>query len=86
MEITENGEDFFCKMKKLWVDINKNGFSVFSGGARRRDAMQCIKYQPDFGVPVLYGIKLYGFFDDSDWEEVKNIYNGYSEEMDKKYK
>lgn len=55
------------------------------GGFRRRDAMQCIRHQPDFGVPVLYGIKLYSFFTDEDWEEVKKIYNEYSEEMNKKY-
>ena len=52
------------------------------GGFRQRDAMQCVRYQPHFGVPVLYGVKLYSFFTDKDWEEVSKIYRDYSEKID----
>ena len=91
--------DYFAMSNKGWSNMYSRSFiarAAFGedllidtdapGGFRRRDAMQCIKHQPDFGVPVLYGIKLYSFFSDEDWEEVRKIYNGYSEETDKKFK
>lgn len=90
--------DYYAKSNKGWSNMYNRSFiakAAFGedvmidtdapGGFRRRDAMQCVRHQPDFGVPVLYGIKLYSFLTDEDWEEVKNIYNDYSKEMNKKY-
>lgn len=90
--------DYYAMSNKGWSNMYNRSFiakAAFGedvlidtdapGGFRRRDAMQCIKHQPDFGVPDLYGIKLYSFFDDGDWEEVKRIYDEYSIEMSKKF-
>ena len=55
------------------------------GGFRRRDALQCFRHQAEYGVPDIYGIKLYSFFTDEDWAEVKQIYDSYIREMDEKF-